>query len=51
MPDVHQFQEQNPDQFLYMHNHVIPDLKGMGVTDEQIHTLFVENPQRFFEGG
>ena len=51
MPDVHQFQEQNPDQFLYMHNHVIPDLKGMGVTDEQIHTLFGENPQRFFEGG
>ncbi len=51
MPEVHQFQEQNPDQFLYMHNHVIPDLKGMGVTDAQIHGLFVDNPKRFFEGG
>ena len=51
MPDVHQFQEQNPDQFLYMHNHVIPDLKGLGVTNAQIQGLFVDNPQRFFEGG
>ena len=33
-----------------MHRHVIPDLKSMGVGDDVIDTLFVDNPQRFFTG-
>ena len=39
-----------PTSSLYMHRHVIPDLKDMGVTDSAIDTLFVDNPQRFFAG-
>jgi len=36
--------------YLHIHNDVIPALKGQGVTDEQIHTMLVENPRRIFEG-
>ena len=50
IPDEHAFTLANPDQFLYMHRHVIPDLKDMGVADNTIDTLFVDNPQRFFAG-
>ena len=35
--------------FLHIHNDVIPALKEQGVTDEQIHTMLVENPRRIFE--
>ncbi len=50
VPDEHAFTLANPDQYLYMHRHVIPDLKDMGVNDSTIDTLFVDNPQRFFAG-
>jgi phosphotriesterase-related protein len=35
--------------FLHIHNDVIPALKEQGVTDEQIHTMLVENPRKIFE--
>ncbi len=50
LPDEHDFTLRNPDQYLYMHRHVIPDLKSMGVTDNTIDTLFIDNPRRFFVG-
>jgi len=35
--------------FLHIHNDVIPALKNAGVTDQQIHTMLVENPRAIFE--
>jgi len=35
--------------YLHIHNDVIPALKKRGVTDEQIHTMMVENPRAIFE--
>jgi phosphotriesterase-related protein len=35
--------------FLHIHNDVIPALKEQGVSDEQIHTMLVDNPRRIFE--
>jgi phosphotriesterase-related protein len=35
--------------FVHIHNDVIPALKEQGVTDEQIHTMLVENPRKIFE--
>ncbi len=35
--------------YLHIHNDVIPALKQRGVTDEQIHTMLVDNPRRIFE--
>jgi phosphotriesterase-related protein len=34
---------------LYLHTKLIPKMKAAGVTDEQIKTIFVDNPRRFFE--
>ena len=46
----HVFQRSNPDQFLYMQRHVIPDLLAMGASEQDIDMLFVDNPRRLFEG-
>lgn len=35
--------------YLHIHNDVIPALKQKGVTDEQLHTMLVENPREIFE--
>ncbi len=35
--------------YLHIHNDVIPALKQRGVTDEQLHTMLVDNPRRIFE--
>jgi phosphotriesterase-related protein len=35
--------------YLHIHNDVIPALKRRGVTDEQLHTMLVDNPRRIFE--
>jgi phosphotriesterase-related protein len=35
--------------YLHIHNDVIPALKKCGVTDQQIHTMLVENPRIIFE--
>jgi len=34
----------------YIHKVFIPKAKAAGVTDEQLNTIFVENPRRFFTG-
>jgi len=33
----------------HIHDDVIPALRQRGVTDEQIHTMLVENPRKYFE--
>ncbi len=33
----------------YITDEILPELKAMGVTDGQIHTMTVENPRRYFE--
>ena len=35
--------------YLHLHNDVLPALKAAGVTDQQIHTMLVENPRIIFE--
>ena len=36
--------------YLHLGNHVLPDLRKRGVTDEQITTMLVDNPRHIFEG-
>ena len=50
LPEEHALALRNPDGYLYIHRHVIPDLQSMGVGDDTIETLFVDNPRRFFSG-
>ena len=50
LPQEHKFSPGNPYQYLYMKYEVIPELKTMGVSDNTLHMLFVDNPRRFFEG-
>ncbi len=40
-----------PDGMLFETRKLIPHLKGMGVSDQQIHIMTVENPKRFFTRG
>jgi phosphotriesterase-related protein len=35
--------------YLHIHQAVLPALKARGVTDEQIHTMLVDNPRAIFE--
>jgi phosphotriesterase-related protein len=35
--------------YMHIHNDVIPALKKRGVTDEQIHTMMLDNPRAIFE--
>jgi phosphotriesterase-related protein len=50
IPAEHAFTASNPDQYLYMHRHVIPELLQMGATQTDIDMLFIDNPKRLFEG-
>jgi len=50
IPEQHAYFDHNPDQYLYIHRKVIPQLQAMGTTDAQIRTLFVDNPRRFLFG-
>ena len=50
IPAEHAFTASNPDQYLYMHRHVIPELMQMGATQADIDMLFIDNPKRLFEG-
>lgn len=50
LPDVHEFTKRNPDQYLYIQRHVIPDLLEQGASPQAIRRLFVDNPRRFFGG-
>jgi phosphotriesterase-related protein len=48
--DEHEFMLRNPDQYLYIHHHVLPRLRDMGVEESAIETMFVANPRRFLAG-
>ncbi len=50
IPAEHAFTASNPDQYLYMHRQVIPELLQMGATQADIDMLFIDNPKRLFEG-
>jgi phosphotriesterase-related protein len=50
IPAEHAFTASNPDQYMYMHRHVIPELLQMGATQADIDMLFIDNPKRLFEG-
>ncbi|MDA8702378.1 hypothetical protein N9M30_00295 [Pseudomonadales bacterium] len=50
IPAEHAFTASNPDEYLYMHRHVIPELLQMGATQADIDMLFIDNPKRLFEG-
>jgi phosphotriesterase-related protein len=41
-------EQMNPDAFLFNTRHTIPYLKQLGVTQQQIHAITVDNPKRFF---
>jgi phosphotriesterase-related protein len=43
-------QKMNPDGMLFNTRKTIPYLKQIGVTDQQIRTITVENPRHFFGG-
>jgi len=36
--------------YLHIHDEVLPYLREQGVTDEQINTMLIDNPRRYFEG-
>ena len=40
----------NPDGFNFIGRYVLPRLKDLGATDQDIHTMMVDNPRRFLEG-
>ncbi len=44
-------EQMNPDAFLFNTRHAIPYLKQLGVTEQQIHAITVDNPKRFFARG
>jgi predicted metal-dependent phosphotriesterase family hydrolase len=43
-------EKMNPDGMLFCTCKTIPYLKQLGVTDQAIRTITVENPRRFFGG-
>ena len=47
IPTEHEFARGNPDQYLYINRNIVPMLQEMGTTDQQITTLFVDNPKRY----
>lgn len=51
MPTEEELTKRNPHGYLYMKNVVFPELRDMGVSDETLNRIFVDNPRRFFEGG
>ena len=40
----------NPDGYNFIGRKVLPRLKELGVSDQDIHQIMEENPRRFFEG-
>lgn len=40
----------NPHGYLYITSVVMPQLREMGVAEETLQSIFVDNPRRFFEG-
>ena len=50
IPSEHDFTRSNPDQYLYMKRHVIPDLLALGASPADVDRLFTQNPRRFLTG-
>jgi phosphotriesterase-related protein len=50
IPQEHEFQRGNPEQYLYIKRFVIPQLLEMGASERDIEVLFVDNPRRFLAG-
>lgn len=42
--------EENDMDYTYVYRHVFPALRKMGITEEKINMMLVDNPRRFFEG-
>ncbi len=42
--------KRNPDHICFIKRHVLPYLRELGATDDQIRLLVVTNPRSFFEG-
>ena len=40
----------NPDGYNFISRNVLPKLRNMGISDELINQIMVDNPRRFFEG-
>ena len=40
----------NPDGYLFITRRVLPRLRELGATEDDIHKIMVDNPRRFFEG-
>ncbi|MDE0745635.1 MAG: phosphotriesterase-related protein, partial [SAR202 cluster bacterium] len=40
----------NPDGYLFITRQVLPRLKDLGASEEDIQNIMVDNPRRFFEG-
>ena len=40
----------NPDEVCFINRVVLPRLRELGVSDEAIHTMMVDNPRRYFGG-
>ena len=45
----HRRRQQNPDSYLFISRRVLPRLREMGVAEDTIDQIMVENPRRFFE--
>lgn len=41
----------NPDGYLFISRKVLPRLREMGISEDMVNQIMVENPRRFFEGG
>lgn len=50
LPENHDYALRNPDQYLFIHRQVIPQLRELGASEADIRRLFVENPRRFLSG-
>ena len=45
-----QFERRNSDRYLFITRRVLPRLRELGVSDEDIQQIMVQNPRHFFEG-
>jgi phosphotriesterase-related protein len=43
-------ERRNPDSYLFITRRVLPRLRELGVSQQALDTMMVDNPRRFFEG-
>lgn len=48
--DRQETRRRNPDGYLFITRRVLPRLRELGVSDEQIQQMMIENPLKIFEG-